>query len=286
MSTFGLHSDLSPRSTTELLSTYDSFPHVVPEDVDPLQLNNAAVSLLQANRHDEALCVLEQALAAQSRSEKEIHDRWMSLESCPLVSAYWDMMQGLLGPLTTSLFRDTGRPFVVSDASGPVVGVQSGADLNSSPSNHFSLFNRAFLIDVNRVASKTTMSRVRLIPAVLLFNMGLVFCRKALESVNSKDAFRRANGFYQLSLRILEENLIFGFYSADCSLLLLALYNNIGFISSHFFEDKDSMVCAGRLLATFVCTDTPQLLSKEEYVFYYMNLLFLLNRSPIVAPAA
>jgi hypothetical protein len=75
-------------------------------------------------------------------------------------------------------------------------------------------------------------------------------------------------------------------HSSESNLLQLALYNNIGFISSHFFEENDSTVCAGRLLATFVGADTPRLLSKDEYVFYYMNLLFLLYRSPIVAPAA
>jgi tetratricopeptide (TPR) repeat protein len=286
MATFGLNSDAPVGTiavTDSLPSSIASFPRAVTENLDPLHLNNTAVSLLQANRYDEALCVLEQALAAQSRTEKETHDQWMSRESCPLASAYWD---AFLGALSAALFHDTGLPFVVSDASDPVVGVQDGDDLDSSPSNHFSLFNRPFLIDVNIAATKSTMARIRLVPAVLLFNMGLTFCRKALESVSSRDAYRRANGFFQLSLRILEENLIFGLYSADCSLLLLALYNNLGFISSHFFEDKDSMVCAGRLLATFVCADTPQLLSKDEYVFYYMNLLFLLNRSPIVAPAA
>jgi tetratricopeptide (TPR) repeat protein len=258
-----------------------------PLHLDPLELNNAAISQLQGNRYEEALRLLEQALVSQAQHEQIAHERWVSSAA---LSSFSLQGQFLLESLSTTFIYDATFPCITSapaDASAAsVVGVQNEQDLVSSPSNHFALYNRAFLFDANRVAALGPVHRVRIVPAVLLYNMGLVFHRKALATVSDRDAYRRATIVYHLALSILEENLCYGLYSSDCSLLQLALYNNMGFISSHFFEDRDSTVCACRLLSTFAAIDSSRLLSKDEYVFYYMNLLFLMNRAPIVAPAA
>jgi hypothetical protein len=259
-----------------------------PLHLDALELNNAAVSQIQANLYDEALRLLEQALVTQAQHEQFAHDGWVSRAG--LTTSLTLQGQFLLESLSTTFIYDATFPCITSapaDASAAsVVGVQNEQDLLSSPSNHFALYNRAFQFDANRVAALGPVHRVRIVPAVLLYNMGLVFHRKALATVSDRDSYRRATIVYHLALSILEENLCYGLYSSDCSLLQLALYNNMGFISSHFFEDSDSTVCACRLLSTFAAIDSSRLLSKDEYVFYYMNLLFLMNRAPIVAPAA
>jgi len=268
---------------------------------NPLELNNVAVSFSQSRRNEEALALLQEALDGQNSSygTKATHQLERA-EPCapstalacssPPFPSLSQSLRSLLG-LSTST---TDAPLTIDPKRTNIYGVsfhgrlsstQASDDLSASPSNCFSLYNQLFAFKELKVESLGFAHRTFLPPAVMLYNMGVTYHRRALKNGHSEN-YARALSLYGLSIQIIEESIIYGLCVPDYSLLQLALYNNIGFIHSHFFNDDLAIVCAGRLLGTFVSMDCSRLLSKDEYVFYYMNLLFFLNRTPKIAPAA
>jgi tetratricopeptide (TPR) repeat protein len=272
----------SPTNCTAGVVQYPAFVTTVVSSADPLDLNNLAVSVLQSRRYDEALHLLDAAWSVETLME-EAHQ---NIANCALFAAA-PSLQFAMNSLASKVYENR-QPAICSapaDISSTSVSVLDDLDLTASPSNYFSMYNRAFILKKEKVQALSLAERSHLVPAILLYNMGLVFIKMGLQAVDGSH-YVRAFNLYRLALGIVEKNLNSSLHMSDFSLLQLALYNNIGFINSHFFEDKEAMVCAGRMLATFASMDCSQLLSKEEYVFYYMNLLFLLNRNPIFAPAA
>lgn len=276
-----------------------------------LELNNLAVSLLQAEVPRDALSVFQIAwddyVSASSNGHrvtcKECCLRSLNQTTRDSLIAQMLMMPGLYSSahflpinVAANAFFEKGKSSIRSVAlagNEATVGVPDNQDLTNSPSNYFAMFNRAFSFeDTDHPSSNGTFEsslewthKMQLLPVVILFNTGLTYHRMALNTAG-KDEFVKAFRFYELALKTIDEKISRALRSSDYNLLQLALYNNMGYIHSHFFNEKETMVCAGRLLATFASIDCSTMLSKEEYVFYYMNLLFLLNRSPVFAPAA
>lgn len=262
-----------------------SFVTTVVCGVDAMELNNVAVAMIRARKYEEALSLLDDAWTAQTVMERA-HQSLAS--SCALYSLSAPSIELAIMSLASKVYDDR-QPSIYStpadDRDTATVNVAGESDLHASPSNYFSMYNGAFAFSCDRARALTTVQKLRLVPAIILYNMGLVLHKQALQSVKC-DNFGRAFGLYRMSLGIVEDCIRCSLFSSEYSLLQLAIYNNLGFINSHFFEEEEAMVCAGRMLATFASMDCSRLLSKEEYVFYYMNLLFLLHRNPIFAPAA
>ena len=189
--------------------------------------------------------------------------------------------------LNHSVMLQLQLPSIQSAAvnSASPVSVPGNRDLIMSPHNYFSIYNRAFRFMDERARSHDWFRRVRLLPAMVLYNLGLAHHLLALQSVKSEQ-YCLALKYYDMALGAADCAQQKELPRSDYSLLVLALANNMGFIASHQFNEQQSLYLAGRMLTTFATMDCSRLLIKEEYVFYYMNLLFVLNRYPVFAPAA
>ncbi|GKY92242.1 hypothetical protein MPSEU_000195400 [Mayamaea pseudoterrestris] len=255
------------------------------------ELNNHAIIMMQSGRLEEAIHTFQAALnvicdSYLMPSHHSVVIACLSLES-------WKSM-GLTMPLLATM---AGNPSIMiqhqtpSIQSCPVsstsqVSVAEHKDLVWSPHNCFSIYNRAFCIVDEQVSSERWLRRLRLLPAVILYNMGLSHQLIALQNVSNEAYQKIAFQYYEMALHAADHVPRSDFGTSDYNLLVMALSNNMGFIASHEFNEPQSLYFAGRMLTTFAMMDCAKLLIKDEYVFYYMNLLFVLSRYPVFAPAA
>jgi hypothetical protein len=167
------------------------------------------------------------------------------------------------------------------------VSMADEEDLKASPSNFFSIYNRAFVLnDHGRDIDLPLWLRcVPHIPAVLLYNAGLTYHRRAV-SDGSTSMFVKALELYQMSKIFLENNANSGFYLIELDILLLALANNMGHCHSHFCNMTETRMCLEHMLTIFFRSESTVLLTKDEYVFFYINILLGVGRKPIFAAAA
>ena len=160
-------------------------------------------------------------------------------------------------------------------------------DLKTSPNNLFSVYNRAFVFNVHG-RDMDLIFWLRCgpqIPAVLLYNAGLVFHRLALQD-GSTATFLKALELYQMSKIVIENNAKNGYYMTELDVVLLALANNMGHCHSHFSNMEEVRICLERLLTIFFLSESSVLLTRDEYVFFYINILLAESRTPILAAAA
>jgi tetratricopeptide (TPR) repeat protein len=156
-----------------------------------------------------------------------------------------------------------------------------------SPSNCFKIFNKLFIFhdsqnEVNLINPYQLLPHV---PAVVVYNMAMLYHREAITE-GSHEKFEQAREKYLLALRLLEENVVWGIYSCQFNMLLLAIYNNLGHIYSHYWFIPGIVRCRDQMLVTFLQTDCVRLMTKDEYIFFYMNLLVTAHTCPKFATAA
>lgn len=173
------------------------------------------------------------------------------------------------------------------DSTSSKVSMTDQMNLKTSPNNLFSVYNRAFVFNVHgRDMDLIFWLRcMPHIPAVLLYNAGLAFHRLALRD-GCTATFRKALDLYEMSKIVLENNVVNGYYMTELDVVLLALANNMGHCHSHFNNMLEARICLERLLTIFFISDSSFLLTRDEYVFFYMNILLGESRSPILAAAA
>lgn len=160
-------------------------------------------------------------------------------------------------------------------------------DPSVASNNVFFLFNRAFSIFDANPKTIDTATWLRYTPCILpaiFFNIGLVYHRAAIRT-DRTDVYSEALGLYTSALYLLGKNDTCGL-SSECNLLLLGLFNNIGHIHSHFYNSVQTLYCRDNLTSVFLSTNCSKLLTKEEFIFFYMNILFAVRRFPMLAPAA
>ena len=96
---------------------------------------------------------------------------------------------------------------------------------------------------------------------------------------------------YRMALYLLEENALRGVHVAPYfNLLLLALFNNLGNLNGQrFFDIQRVLLCQEKLLCVFLQTEfdvSSSQQQRDDYVFFYMQLLLSFTRTPLLAPAA
>jgi tetratricopeptide (TPR) repeat protein len=173
-------------------------------------------------------------------------------------------------------------------APSSVLSMLNDGDSNSaSPNNFFYLYKRAFIFDLRgQEANPLVWLRcVPQIPAVLLYNAGLIFHRLAVRN-GSTSTFLKALELYHMSQNLLEGNTEYGLYAAELDVLRLALTNNMGHCYSHFNNVNETRNCLERMLVLFLFSASAILLTKEEYDFYHISILFGVCQKPVVSPAA
>lgn len=175
----------------------------------------------------------------------------------------------------------------IDDSTNAVVTILEDMDHKISPGNYFTIYKRAFRLD-NHGREMDLLGWLRCvphIPAVVLYNTGLVFHRLAMQN-GSSASFQKALELYQLSMIILESNAKNGFYVSELDILMLALTNNMGHCHSHFHHMEDAWLCLQRMCKVFLLSVSTVLFSQEEYEFFYRVILLGAHRTPVLAPAA
>ena len=229
-------------------------------------LNNSAMVLLRLEKNEEAIQLLVSALGATGCASFPQH------------------IQGI----NSFLFHS--RPVIhtlnADDASSESAefGFEKEDLTAGSPSNFFSLYNRVFVF--GDPTHDDWWKFFPHIPAVLLYNTGLVWHRMALKE-NSARKYNIALENYSMAHALVVQHARLGVYHCEiCDILLLALCNNMGHIHSHFFRLEEARLCVEEMFAVFFLMEDKKVLTKDEYVFFYMGILLTVNRRPVLAPAA
>jgi len=263
----------------------DSYDAASGKDITAL--NNAAVKLIRGARDDEALSMLSEAFFLAENYLRSTKSDFAASQNRDLFQTMsLDSLETLcLGLISAP--KPLFESVIADEESSATKDVLLNAEVSTSPSNCFTIFNRAFVLG-DYSTGQYTLSQFRYlshVSAVLLFNIAFVHHRIGVKEGSSK-AFAKAHEIYSMSLFLLEETALMGMYSSQFNLLLLALFNQLGHIESHFFNTVQTVRYREQMLAIFIVTDCTRLLSKEDYIFFYMSLLFSINRWPALAPAA
>jgi tetratricopeptide (TPR) repeat protein len=277
-------------SANQMLTHFDAYGQIDSAS----KLNNHALALMQSERLVEAIHAFRGVLnilcdARLIAFQESIvlaclsHDPWKSTNSITMTEPSLETMTATHSMLLQQYQLPSIRSCHIDSTS--TTSVADHKDLEWSPHNYFSVYNRGFFFLHEQVRSHCWFRRVRLLPVVVLYNMGLAHQLLGLQRVSCQE-YHTACKYYEMALHAADDARQMELRTSDYSLLVLALTNNMGFISSHEFNEQHSLYFAGRMLTTFATLDCSRLLNKDEYVFYYMNLLFVLNRYPSFAPAA
>ena len=266
---------------------------------DILALNNTGVALLRNGDHQQALgkltsalrCLLGTVLASDAAHIYTIEGNraWLN----PHFFSRWREVSNCTGAAMNTERAHTKpvlRSVTVVDAA-PIEETAASCDPTASYNDYFTLYDRAFSVfeDWTMNMSLITWLRVALIPCILpaiFYNIGLIYHRTAIR-YDSTGGLLQALDFYSASLFLLgRHHACAGLLKSQCNVLLLALYNNIGQIHSHFYNEAQTLFCRDHLISVFLQTDFTRFLTKEEFIFFDMNILFAVRRWPILAPAA
>ncbi|GAX15675.1 hypothetical protein FisN_3Hh149 [Fistulifera solaris] len=239
-------------------------------------LNNTALALISQGKNEEAINLLGNALSAPAAGSLLSSSSILDDESMPTT-----MRSSAFSESDPIVFtRNADDPFSASpDLQLPDKEVEA-----ASPSNFFTIYNR--VIEIADISSLKWERYSNHIPAILLYNSGLAWHKIAFRE-NCDAKYERALENYSAAHSQLVYHASLGMYHPEvCDVLLLALCNNMGHIHSHFIHLKETRLCVEALFTVFFMIGNKRILSKEEYVFFYMNILLTVNRTPVLAPAA
>ena len=167
------------------------------------------------------------------------------------------------------------------------VSMADEMDLHSSPGNLFSVYNRPFVVNQQWRGLDVFVWSQSLphISTVLHFNIGLVYHRLACRS-GASHHYYQALEWYENAALLLEGNALAGVYLTELDILLLAIMNNMGHVHSHFNNLEQAQHIMKRMLTVFFLSESKSLMTKDEYVFFYTNIVLSVQRFPLLPGAA
>ena len=167
------------------------------------------------------------------------------------------------------------------------VSMADEMDLHSSPGNLFSVYNRPFVVNQQWRGLDVFVWSQSLphISTVLHFNIGLVYHRLACRS-GASHHYYQALEWYENAALLLEGNALAGVYLIELDILLLAIMNNMGHVHSHFNNLEQAQHIMKRMLTVFFLSESKSLMTKDEYVFFYTNIVLSVQRFPLLPGAA
>jgi hypothetical protein len=293
-----------------LLMSHFSFPHsstkhglkrnrttinIMGSYSDIVALNNSGVALLRNGDHQQALSKLTSALScigivlasdAAQIYTIEGNRAWLN----PHFFSSWREVSNGTGAAMNAVGANAKlvlRSFAVVDAA-QIEETAASCDPTASCNDFFTVYDRAFSVFEDGTRNMNVLTWLTLVPCILpaiFYNIGLIYHRTAVR-YEKTCGFLLALDFYSASLFLLGRYANTGLLKYQCQVLLLALYNNIGQIHSHFFNEAQTLFCRDKLISVFLETDYTTFLTKEEFIFFDMNILFAVRRWPILAPAA
>jgi hypothetical protein len=256
--------------------------HVSPT---PFDTNTMAVALLKENKSAEAISCFRQGLRTMlntknnSIAERTSCESSECAEQCPH-STHRSKKRRLM-PVETSHQADLyeQESSIIRTEDAPAL---KSTDMETSPDNMFIMFNRAFILSPSTPTARSSTYEAAL-ESVFLYNMGLVYHREGAERGCSA-LLRRALKFYEVAWKSLSLYKDQAGRSHMIDLVRFALVNNMGHIHSHLFNKQGADECRKCLhqnISTYA-----GILSKDDFAFFFMNLLAMKTELIQCAPAA
>jgi hypothetical protein len=153
------------------------------------------------------------------------------------------------------------------------------ADMETSPDNMFALFNRAIILSSVSTPNARSSAYEATVASVFMYNIGLVYHRDGIERGCSA-LLRKALNAYERARKSLHKSQAGSIFD----LILFALLNNMGHIHSHFFDKQEADACRRCLYQNY--SKCSRILSKEDFAFFFMNILVMKADLLQFAPAA
>lgn len=230
-------------------------------------LNNGAITYLQDGHPEEALELLQLALASlrdhfQDESEGSTQPDNRRARLRPAVPQQQEPSMQVDDDDDDEVFlKDSvnvfsAMPFTIEQEASALI-----------------LYNRALMIDTNSSLANAS----EIISSVVLFNMGLLHHTWGIGHGKS-DLLERANRLYEIALDVLDKQ------PNDSALLRMAILNNIAHIGSQLFRPDSMRNSLLELRDLVEMDDTP--LEEEDYVIFFMNSMVGQKNEFTLAPAA
>jgi hypothetical protein len=252
----------------------------------PFHTNTMAVALLKENKSAEAISCFRQGLRTMflkkntktnSIAEHTSCDTSECAEQCHH-STHRSKRRKLM-PVETRQADLNEQGSIIRTEDAPTL---KNADMEMSPDSMFVMFNRAIILSPATPAAQSSAYEAT-VESVLLYNMGLVYHREGAER-GCSTLLRRALNVYRVALKSLSLHKNQAGRSRMIDLVLFALVNNMGHIHSHLFNKQGVDGCRRCLhqnLSTYA-----RILSKDDFAFFFMNLLVVKTELFQCAPAA
>ena len=163
----------------------------------------------------------------------------------------------------TGAFADEAETIVLDPLAISVHPSLHGNELIASPSNAFHSFTKAFVLSESE-------SDVDAIATILVYNFGVALQRKGING-GERAALQRSKNMLTMAtdLLVMAENR----GRQPSPLLALALWNNLGYLHSHFFEYEEVRNCRDRMRHYYSASWSE--LDTEDLLFFYHAILFL-----------
>jgi hypothetical protein len=131
--------------------------------------------------------------------------------------------------------------------------------------NIFGVLHRAFMVEDDRGSYEPDHDTI--VPAVILYNLGLVFHREAIENGQSL-TLAKANEFYRYAMALVERG---QFQSRS---LLAAIANNMAHISACFFNEESLHTAMEVLMNVMNDPETRAEFDQDDLDLLGMNWIF------------
>lgn len=187
----------------------------------------------------------------------------------------------------TSTMSLSKRRFAINVAPVPVNKEISGLEESFSPNNAFVLYGKSFLFGVssnhdysNEVDTDTWKLQLS---AILLYNWGVANHCVAI-STGSTTHLQRSFKIYSKAFAVLNQRADMDFNDST-TLLLLALYNNMGHCCSHLSEPESAQKCHDYIRSISGRAIRSQQGFTSEYAIFDASNLFLNHGGRFAAAA-
>lgn len=244
-------------------------------------LTNHGVSLLQDERTHQAILTFKEAMC-------EAH--YVATQQEPKISFTFSSStlnaRSLHRPQEQQQQQQQAHEDSSSSSSAKIVPIMlREASPMASPHNTFALYENAFYLENmdNTLHSSNNQeeeedSNFVLINAALLYNIGLAHHRLGVTEIeDSTKNLRHALRYYKLAMSAIRQNTQHkaAHQSAQLFLIVLALFNNMGHIFSHFCRQEEATSCRQHLdvLLNSNSISTNIFLTNEDAEFFYVEKL-------------
>lgn len=146
----------------------------------------------------------------------------------------------------------------------------------SIDSSFILMFGRALTLDDNE-------SNRELITAVVMYNMALIHHSRGISRGRTSYLCKAVN-LYKMGLHIIQK--IDPSAESQVGLLLLAVFNNLAQIYSHFFRLDKLRIYLSNMRGILAEEGSPYAVGEDDYVWFFTNVMFYQGTELSIAPAA